>query len=163
MEVNLHFISTKIVIHDFHNYRQIIAFKNLIEALEHISISAILGGSFLLTGYFHPYDYREFIRTHSLSYEHLISAKHFLQRDKIFDPQIEADLIKWYNNIFHIHLTSISNATKYVDLSNDVRQAIVYENITAEKKYGLIYLHFMDEIVLPQIRASQQEIRNEIR
>ncbi|KAL7027528.1 hypothetical protein ACKWTF_005475 [Chironomus riparius] len=117
-------------------WRQIIAYKNLIEALEHISISAILGGSFLLTGYFHPYDYREFIRTHSLSYEHLISAKHFLQRDTIFDPQIEADLIKW--------------------------QGIISEKMTTDKEYGLVYLHFMDEIVLPQIRASQQEIRNEI-
>jgi hypothetical protein len=135
----------------------------LIEALEHISISAILGSSYLLTGYFHPYDYREFIRTHSLSYEHLISAKHFLQRDTIFDPKIEADLIKWYNNIFHIHFSSISNATKYVDLSNDVRQGFIADNMTAEKRNGLIYLHFMDEIVLPQIRASQQEIRNEIR
>lgn len=163
MEVKLYFISNNAVFHEFHNYRQIIAYKNLIEALEHISISAILGGSFLLTGYFHPYDYREFIRTHSLSYEHLISAKHFLQRDTIFDPQIESDLIKWYNNIFHIHLSTISNATSYVDLSNDVRQGIVSENVTAEKKYGLIYLHFMDEIVMPQIRISQQEIRNEIR
>ncbi|KAL7027529.1 hypothetical protein ACKWTF_005475 [Chironomus riparius] len=143
-------------------WRQIIAYKNLIEALEHISISAILGGSFLLTGYFHPYDYREFIRTHSLSYEHLISAKHFLQRDTIFDPQIEADLIKWYNKIFHIHLSTISNATKYVDLSTDVRQGIISEKMTTDKEYGLVYLHFMDEIVLPQIRASQQEIRNEI-
>ena len=146
-----------------YNYRQIIAYKNLIEALEHISISAILGGSFLLTGYFHPYDYREFIRTHSLSYEHLISAKHFLQRDGILDTKIEADLIKWYNKIFHIHFSTISNATKYVDLSNDVRQGIITNHSTTDKRNGLIYLHFMDEIVLPIIRASQQEIKNEIR
>lgn len=144
-------------------FRQIIAYKNLIEALEHISIAMILAVSFLLTGYMEPNDYREFIRTHSLSYEHLISAQHFLQREAIFDTNTEAELFKWYNNIFNI-FSATTIANKNADLSNDARHGlIINSSLVVEKNPGVVYFNFMNEVILKEIKRYQQKIRQDVR
>lgn len=138
----------------------------MIEALEHISIAMIFAIAFLFTGYINSYDLREFIRCHSLSHEHLISAKHFLQRDAIFDDNTEEELMKWYNFIFYHFSTTLNN--KADDFSNDEirHEMLYYYNMTTDsvsKGYGLKYYQFMNEKVLPKIRKFQQDIRSDIR
>lgn len=120
----------------------------------------ILAVSFFLTGYINAYDYREFIRSYSLSYEHLISAKHFLQKDEIFNESVEAEMTKWYN-IISFNLTTIPNGS----ISNDARHGMTTETASASvgKSQGLVYFHFMNDIVLPKIKDFQQKIRNEVR
>lgn len=127
----------------------------------------VLAIAFLFTGHINPFDLREFIRCHSLSHEHLVSAKHFLQRKAIFDDNTEEELMKWYNFIFYQFSTSINY--KAVDISNDdVRHNMLYDkNITMKEDesngYGMRYYKFMSEIVLPKIRRFQQEIRMDVR
>lgn len=123
--------------------------------------------AYLFTGYINSFDLREFVRCHSLSHEHLISAKHFLQRDAIFDDNTEQELLKWYNFIFYHFSTSLNN--KADDFSNDeIRHEFPFDfNMTlsdnVSKGYGMKYYRFMNEIVLPKIRRFQQEIRMDIR
>lgn len=136
----------------------------MIEALEHISIAMVLAITFLFTGYVNSIDLREYIRCHSLSHEHLISAKHFLQRDAIFDDNTEDEFGKWYNFIFSL-LSATLNSDAH-DFSNDkIRHNMPYKKAQLDINRGHAYKYykFMTETVLPKIRSFQQEIRFDIR
>lgn len=122
--------------------------------------------AYLFSGYINSYDLREFIRCHSLSIEHLISAKHFLKRDVIFDDSTEEELLKWYNFIFyHFSTKNFNNADDF--LTDEIRHDMLYDinemigNVS--RGYGREYFIFMTQKVLPKIRRFQQEIRGEIR
>jgi hypothetical protein len=127
--------------------------------MEHISIAMILAVSFLLTGHMSPYDYREFVRTYSLSSEHLISARHFLQRDIIFSDDIEAELLKWYNIIFEI-FASTRNTSENADF--DARQQII-NGSSGDKDLGYEYYRFMNEEVIPALMDFQNDVRLNVR
>lgn len=92
-------------------YRQIIAYKNLIDALEHVSTLMIYTLGFYTNGRLNQADYREFIRVFYLSKEHLISAKHFLQGESVLNDEIELKLSKWYHEFGSIE--KISDSQKY--------------------------------------------------
>lgn len=49
----------------------------------------------LLTGNINQQDFYEFIRYNSLSREHLTCSKHFLQRDSLFNEDVEEKIVKW--------------------------------------------------------------------
>lgn len=76
--------------------RHIIAYKNLIEGTESLSVAMVYVTAIFLTGTIDQPDFYEFIRHHSLSQEHLTCAKHFLQRDSLFFDDIEERILKWY-------------------------------------------------------------------
>lgn len=140
-------------------WRQIIAYKNLIEALENISIATILGLGFFITGSLNRTDYREFIRTNSLSQEHLLSAKHFLQSEYLLPEETELNLQKWYSEFATLVMNTVQHGNYF-----DNRHEIVY-NLTASNsdQNGEKYLLLMEKIVIPKIEEFQGKIRNEIR
>lgn len=76
-------------------HRQIVAYKNLIEGIENLSVAMIYVTTAFLTESIDQHDIHEFIRHHSLSQEHFNCAKHFLQRDPLLDDNIEELIIKW--------------------------------------------------------------------
>ena len=119
----------------------------------------ILALSFLINGKANPVDYREFIRTNSLSHEHLLSAKHFLQRDHLFGYEIENELMKWYSE-FTTRVLNTNQEGYYFDTRHD------YLNdppINQSLRSGEEYLDFMKEKVLPRIVEFQGMIRHNIR
>jgi hypothetical protein len=141
------------------HYRQIIAYKNLIEALEHISIAMILALGFFINGTLNHIDYREFIRTNSLSQEHLLSAKHFLQRDSIFTDDIESQLTQWYSE-FTNHVMNTVHQGNYFENRHD----FVYDPLNNNSREAdAAYLDFMKIVVLPRILEFQEIIRKDIR
>lgn len=121
----------------------------------------ILALAFFLDGTLNPIDYREFIRTNSLSHEHLVAAKHFLQRDYIFTEEIETELMKWYSE-FANHVMHTVQPGYYFDI---IRHDHVFASIENNSSWesGARYLEFMREVVLPRIEDFQQDIRREIR
>lgn len=139
--------------------RQIIAYKNLIQALENINIAMILALGFFINGKLSPIDYREFIRTNALSYEQLESARHFLQQETLFTDAIELELKKWYSKF--TERVTITNQDGYFD----TRHGFVNESIDsgATMENGTKYLFFMRDEVLPRIVDFQQIVRSEIR
>lgn len=139
--------------------RQIVAYKNLIEALENITIAMILALGFFINGTLSPTDYREFIRTNSLSHEHLVSAKHFLQREFIFTEVIETELLKWYSEF----TTHVMNTVQDGNYFGNRHEFIYYPTVNNSRESGASYLHFMSAVVLPQIEEFQQNIRLDIR
>lgn len=143
----------------FSPYRQIIAYKNLIEALEHISIAMILALGFFINGTLSAVDYREFIRTNSLSHEHLVSAKHFLQRNSLFTEEVEIELMKWYSDFADFVMQTVQNGNYFEN-----RHDFIYDpSANNSREGGATYLHFMKVIILPRILDFQRIIRHEIR
>lgn len=140
--------------------RQIIAYKNLIEALENISIAMILALGFFINGTLNAIDYREFIRTNALSHEHLVAAKHFLQRDYLFTEEIEIELMKWYSD-FANHVMYTVQHGNYFD--NNRHEFVHEPAFNNSREGGAAYLHFMRQIVLPRIADAQRIIRTDIR
>lgn len=119
----------------------------------------ILALGFFINGTLNPIDYREFIRTNSLSHEHLVSAKHFLQRDFIFTEEIEIELMKWYSE-FTTHVMNTVQDGNYFDNRHD----FIYDPLANNSvEGGATYLHFMKQIVLPRIGEFQRIIRQDIR
>lgn len=141
------------------SYRQIVAYKNLIEALEHISIAMILALGFFVNGRLKLTDYSEFIRANSLSQEQLLSAKHFLQRDQLFADGIETELLKWYSE-FTTRVTNSYEDGNYFDTRHKFVSGVVNDK-GVEK--GANYLLFMTQTILPRIVETQQMIKNDIR
>jgi hypothetical protein len=72
----------------------------------------ILALGFFVNGNLSPIDYREFIRTNSLSHEHLVSAKHFLQRE-IFKDNMENELMKWYYEFSTLVMNTVQNGNYF--------------------------------------------------
>lgn len=143
----------------FFIYRQIIAYKSLIEALENINIAMILALGFFIIGTLNPVDYREFIRTNSLSHEHLTAAKHFLQRDSLFTEDVETELTKWYSDFANLVMNTVQHGNYFEN-----RHAFIYNpSFNNSREGGAAYLRFMKEIILPRIEESQQIIRIDIR
>jgi hypothetical protein len=129
--------------------------------LEHLNIVAILGVSFFLTGYMHRVDYREFIRAHSLSYEYLVTAKHFLQREHIMEDDVEMELMKWYQNIT-LYISNASTTNKNFDHSNDIRNIAIIDE-EANYSQGILYYEFMTKKVIEEVKKLQQDVRQNIR
>lgn len=140
-------------------HRQIIAYKNLIEALENISIAMILALGFFLNGTLNAIDYREFIRTNSLSHEHLVAVKHFLQRDTLFTEEVEIELMKWYSE-FANHVMNTVQHGNYFENGHEFIYDPTFNN---SRDGGSAYLRFMNDIVLPRIGDFQRIIRKDIR
>jgi hypothetical protein len=138
-------------------FRQIVAYKNLIEALEHITIAMIYALGFLTNRKLNPIDYREFIRYNSLSQEHLVSAKHFLQRESIFESEIEMKLEEWYHEFTNYVMLSVDQANYFDNRHNTGIQP------NNETRYAISYSNFMTSNVLPKIKEFQHEIRTNIR
>lgn len=147
----------QILIHTFIWNRQIIAYKNLIEALEHISIAMILASGFFTNGKLSLVDYREFIRYNSLSQEHLVSAKHFLQLESIFEDDIEMKLSQWYQELPNTFIPSMYHGNYFENRHKSVNDSIV-EQLQKDD-----YLNFMRDEVLPRILKFQQSVREDIR
>jgi hypothetical protein len=119
----------------------------------------ILALGFFINGTLNHIDYREFIRTNSLSQEHLLSAKHFLQRDSIFTDEIEMQLTQWYSK-FSTHVMNVVHHGKY--FAN--RHEFVYDPVANNSREAdASYLEFMKIVVLPRILEFQQIIREDIR
>ncbi|KAG5683567.1 hypothetical protein PVAND_012840 [Polypedilum vanderplanki] len=140
-------------------WRQVIAYKNLIEASEHISIAMILAVSFLMTDQISIIDYREFIRTYALSQEQLISASHFLHRKSIFDTEIELEMLKWYTKIFEIFASSSHDAI-------DVRHELIDNNSSfsnVDKSEGYECYQFMKKKIIPEIKKFQYDVKQNVR
>lgn len=138
-------------------FRQIIAYKNLIEALEHISIAMALALGFFTSGTLNPVDYREFIRFNSLSKEHLESAKHFLQLESIFDFETDVRLTKWYQHLTYHTIISIYQENRFEN-----RHKLIFDPPDNESHH-VLYFHFMNTDVLPRIRKFQNSIRSDMR
>jgi hypothetical protein len=132
------------------------------EALENINIAMILALAFFVNGSLGNVDYREFIRANSLSHEHLVAAKHFLQRDFIFTEAIETELAKWYSELEDLVMQTLE-AGNFFDIirhnevfgSNEVNGSLM--------ERGAKYLDFMNDTVLFYIEDFQKKIRNNIR
>lgn len=119
----------------------------------------ILALGFFVNGTLSSVDYREFVRTNALSHEHLMSAKHFLQREFFFDDDIELKLMKWYSEFPVVVMNTIEDRNSFDARHNNVYEpAIVYSRET-----GINYVKFMEETILPRIREFQDAIRVEIR
>lgn len=103
-------------------------------------------------------DYREFIKTNSLSQEHLISAKHFLQRESIFENEIERKLSKWYHEFTHVEKISDHQKNYF-----DNRHGFADISVNESKKRDAIYLEFMEDQILPKIISFQNIVREDIR
>lgn len=119
----------------------------------------ILALGFFVNGRLKLSDYREFIRTNSLSQEQLLSAKHFLQRDQLFADGIETELMKWYSE-FTTRVTNSFEDGNYFDTRHEFVSEIVKNNSVES---GASYLRFMTETVLPRIVETQQMIKSDIR
>jgi hypothetical protein len=139
-------------------FRQIVAYKNLIEALEHITIAMIYALGFLTNRTLNNIDYREFIRYNSLSQEHLVSAKHFLQRESIFESEIEMKLEEWYHEFTDYVMLSVDQASYF-----DNRHNTDFQPVENETRYAISYSNFMSSKVLPKIKEFQHEIKTNIR
>lgn len=119
----------------------------------------ILASGFFINGNLNRVDYREFIRTNSLSHEHLVSAKHFLQRDFIFTEAIEIELMKWYSEFADHVMNTIQAGNSF-----ETRHDFVYDpTLNYSRVSGASYVRFMEEIVLPRIGEFQSDLRKEIR
>jgi hypothetical protein len=139
--------------------RQIIAFKNLIEALENISIAMILALGFFVNKTLSLVDYRAFISTNSLSHEHFVSAKHFLQRDYLFSEDVEIELIKWYSDFTNHVMNTVQHGTLFANRHDNVYEPTLNNSWNSSARY----LDFMKQVVLPRIEDLQHDIRAEIR
>lgn len=117
----------------------------------------ILALGFFINGTLNQVDYREFIRTNSLSQEHLVSAKHFLQRESIFTDSIELQLDQWYSE-FTAHVMNTVHQGNYFENRHD----FVYETNNS-RVADVSYLDFMKKVVLPRILEFQEIIRKDIR
>lgn len=119
----------------------------------------ILALGFFINGTLNAVDYREFIRTNSLSHEHLIAAKHFLQRDRLFTEEVEIELLKWYTDFANLVMNTVQHGNYF-----ETRHEFVYESsFNNSREYGAAYLHFMKESILPRIGDFQSIIRKDIR
>lgn len=121
----------------------------------------ILGLAFFINGSLNPHDYAEFIRTNSLSYEHLISAKHFLQLEFLFHESTETELMKWYFEIVEhiLNRTMSQSGNNFGDRHNTILSSTLNDEISSALKY----YDFMNAVVIAKIRQFQQTIKNEIR
>ena len=118
-----------------------------------------LAFAFFINGNLNSVDYREFIRTNALSQEHLVSAKHFLQLESIFDDEIEMKLSQWYQEFTNLVMISVYQGNYFKN-----RHAFILDqdgNIS--QKVDAIYLDFMRNEVLPRILDFQQIVREDIR
>lgn len=120
----------------------------------------ILALGFFINGTLNPVDYREFIRTNSLSHEHLVSAKHFLMRDFLFSEDVEIELMKWYTE-FTTHVMITCQPGKYFE--NNRHEMLYNPKFNNSRESGAAYLHFMRDTILPRIVEFQRIIRQEIR
>ena len=119
----------------------------------------ILALGFFINGTLSAVDYREFIRTNSLSHEHLVAAKHFLQREILFDEEVEIELTKWYSE-FANHVMNTVQHGNYFENRHDFIHDTSFNN---SKEAGTSYLSFMKNTILPCIRDFQKIIRKDIR
>lgn len=112
----------------------------------------ILALGFFVNGTLNPVDYREFIKTNSLSLEHLVSAKHFLQRDVLFSEKVEIELKKWYSEFSTVVMLSVQHGYYF-----DNRHEFVYgPEMNNSRASGAAYLTFMQKTVLPRIEHFQR-------
>jgi len=119
----------------------------------------ILALGFFINGTLNLVDYREFVRTNSLSHEHLLAARHFLQREFLFTDDIEQELIKWYSEFADIVMYTVHHGNFF-----DIRHEDVYfAKWNNSLAYGEEYLQFMKDTVLPRIVDFQSLIRQNIR
>jgi hypothetical protein len=119
----------------------------------------ILALGFFINGTLNHIDYREFIRTNSLSQEHLLSAKHFLQRDSIFADDIEMQLTQWYSDFTNHVMNRVHHGNSFAN-----RHYFVYDPMTNNSRVAdEAYLNFMKTVILPRILEFQQIIREDIR
>lgn len=119
----------------------------------------LLALGFFINGSLNRIDYREFIRTNALSHEHLVSAKHFLQRENIFTESIEIELMQWYSEFADHVMNTIQDGNSF-----DTRHDFVYDRTgNNSQESGTSYVKLMEEIVLPRIGDFQRVIREEIR
>lgn len=140
--------------------RQIIAYKNLIEAIENLSISIAIGFFFFVHGKLGAYDYGEYIKAESLALDHLQSANHFLQDlHGIFDASESDQLNEWY---FKIVETTINKPIER-DIFGNRRKVILNKTSTIDEEMATNYYDFMHKVVLMKIEALQSRIKNDIR
>lgn len=120
----------------------------------------ILALGFFLNGTLNRTDYREFIRSNSLSQEHLVSAKHFLQREFLFPDDIEKELMKWYSEIATHVMNTVQDGHSFEN-----RHGFLYDPKSNNSQVfdGPTYLLFMKNVVLPRIEEFQRSIRADIR
>jgi hypothetical protein len=130
------------------------------EALENINIAMILALAYFMNGSLHPVDYREFIRCNALSHEHLVAAKHFLQRDFIFNEKIETDLAKWYSELEELVMQT-NQAGQFFELAR--HEHVSLENNVSLMDRGATYLNFMTDVVVFRIEGFQKKVRSDIR
>ncbi|CRK87155.1 CLUMA_CG000964, isoform A [Clunio marinus] len=142
------------------NLSQIIAYKNIIEASENINVAMIFAFTFYATGTLSPNDYREFIRTISISQEHLLSAKHFLQRD-LFSESIENELAQWYSEYSTFVMKTVFKG-KYFENRHEHVIVDQMSNKSQDQGNDRKYMKFMEEIILPKLEDCKMMIREDI-
>jgi hypothetical protein len=122
---------------------------------------------FFLTGFLDAIDFHEFIRHRFLSEEHLMSAKHFLQRDTLLGSNVEMNIEKWYSLIYDKISSFLTSNNEIVDISfnDEIRHEIVGNSSIDEINglNGAMYYKFMKFTVLPEIKIFQEKIRMEVR
>jgi hypothetical protein len=144
--------------------RQIVAYKNLIEASEHLNVMLVLAVGKLLTDYMSSNDYHEFVKRHVLFRANIFSAEDFLQRDSIFDKNIDEDLKRWYITISNDFLTASFHATKNADILTNTRHNLVLATTKfSDHVNGMDYYYFVTEQILPAISNLQQTIKDDVR
>lgn len=110
-------------------YRQLIAYKNLIEALENLSISALIIFFFFANnGTLSNYDFGEFMKHDALAMDHLVSALHFLHMDSFFEKEVENQLIFYRDTVYN---------TSVVDKEDPEYADLLFPNLTDEQKHEL--------------------------
>jgi hypothetical protein len=137
-----------------------IAYKNLIETLESLSISTVIGHFFFTKGPLNLLDYGEFVKHDSIAKDHLTSAEHFLQKTTFLDSLEFKELDKWF---VHIVESTLSSRNIQIELFANRREITLSNSLNISGDVAEEFYLFMHNTVFQKIKDIQEIIREEIR
>ncbi|XP_062703100.1 uncharacterized protein LOC115257278 isoform X4 [Aedes albopictus] len=114
-----------------HIWRQLVVYKNIIEAIENINIAAILVLQFIKRSRLGLDDFAQFVRRDAAAMDHLRSAENFMANLELTKTKEYAILSKWRHQV----LTNTSSAGReeglaeyYQSVNKFIQDMIVHQN-----------------------------------
>ena len=137
--------------------RQLIAYKNIIEAIENLSISTVYGLHFYAFGTLFLNDYSQYVRRDSAAMDHLLSVANFFLEEEILQS-FDYDTLSGWFDVYN------KKQQQYLMFSDIFRRENIFINNSVEKDRNEIvkYYNFMTDLLI-SLRKFQNKIKDVIR